>query len=157
MWWSATSSVLTGRKVPAPTCRVTKFCETPLAFSAASSSQVKCRPALGADIGRQRDVAVFGDGGVEVGAGQVEAKGQLAALALDLDHSVQHPEEAGAVVALAEADAVADLETLARAHEGGPGVGREPSVQHRLDPYHLSVTLTGPVEARGDHAGVVEH
>ena len=37
-----------GLKVPRPTCRVTLSRETPAAASAASSSGVKCSPAVGA-------------------------------------------------------------------------------------------------------------
>ena len=46
--WSVISSSLTGRNVPRPTCSVTNASFTPLAFSASSSSVVKCRPAVGA-------------------------------------------------------------------------------------------------------------
>ena len=42
------SSTLTGRNVSRPTCSVTVASPTPRACSAASSSGVKCRPAVGA-------------------------------------------------------------------------------------------------------------
>ena len=42
------SSVLTGRNVPAPTCKVTRCMATPRWFNAASSAGVKCSPAVGA-------------------------------------------------------------------------------------------------------------
>ena len=45
--WSV-SSTRTGWKVPAPTCKVTPAVAMPAAASAAISSGVKCRPAVGA-------------------------------------------------------------------------------------------------------------
>ena len=48
MSWSSISSSLTGRKVPSPTCSVTKHSRTPFAAIFSSSSLVKCSPAVGA-------------------------------------------------------------------------------------------------------------
>ena len=44
----AVSSAFTGRKVPAPTCRVIRWMPTPRARSASCSAGVKCNPAVGA-------------------------------------------------------------------------------------------------------------
>ena len=46
--WASVSSTRTGWKVPAPTCSVTPAVVMPLSASAAISSGVKCRPAVGA-------------------------------------------------------------------------------------------------------------
>src|SRR3989338_1940185 len=46
--WVVTSSTLTGRKVPAPTCSVTSVNCTPLAASACNSASSKCSEAVGA-------------------------------------------------------------------------------------------------------------
>ena len=48
MSWFSISSSLTGRNVPSPTCSVTKHSRTPIAAILASSSFVKCSPAVGA-------------------------------------------------------------------------------------------------------------
>jgi hypothetical protein len=45
---SSAASVLTGRNVPAPTCKVTAMRRMPRASSAASMASVKCNPAVGA-------------------------------------------------------------------------------------------------------------
>ena len=46
--WSSVSATRTGRKVPAPTCRVRNAVSTPRASRAAIRPGVKCRAAVGA-------------------------------------------------------------------------------------------------------------
>ena len=48
MSWFSISSSFTGRKVPSPTCSVTKHSLTPMSAMRPSSSFVKCSPAVGA-------------------------------------------------------------------------------------------------------------
>ena len=48
IWWSSSDSVLTGRKVPAPTWRVTSYTGIPLLLTSSRSSGVKWSPAVGA-------------------------------------------------------------------------------------------------------------
>ena len=100
MRWSAVSSALTGRKVPAPTCSVTKCVATPCASRRAKKLRREMQAggrrrdravlagidrlvvvavafvlgARGGDIGRQRHMADGGDRLVEDRAGEVEGE-----------------------------------------------------------------------------------
>ena len=87
---------------------------------------------LRGDVGRQRDVTDRVKRLVEKCAGQVEAEQHLAAVAF-LDHrGVELAEKAGIGV-MAEMDAVADGDALARTHEGEPAVRRSPHMQRGFD------------------------
>jgi hypothetical protein len=63
---------------------------------------------------------------------------------------------------VAEGDAVAFLQPLARTHEGDPAVGRDPAMQGGLDRHRRSVAAAGLAagpqahQPGRDHAGVVE-
>ena len=151
---SLVSSALTGRKVPAPTCRVRKCRLMPLASSAASSSSremqaggrrrhralapgvdglialgiVRQQVALAGDVGRQRRIAERLDRLVEKRAVQAEGKLHLAGLADHAHGGIERAEQAHAAV-VAEADAVAGSEPLGRPRERAPAMLVHPLVQ----------------------------
>ena len=77
------------------------------------------------------------------GPGQVEAEQHLAGLAL-LDHrGVELAEETGIAV-MAEMDAVAGSDALARPHEGQPAVRRHAHMQRGVD---LRLRFAAPPDA----------
>ena len=86
------------------------------------------------DVGRQRRRAEALDRLVQRGAGEVEAQQDFARLALVLDLRVERGEKAGRALArLAEADALADLESLGRTRERPPAAVVDAFDQRRLD------------------------
>ena len=66
----------------------------------------------------------------------------------------QRPIEIGLNAAIV---AVADRQPLARAHEGGPQVGREAPVQGGLHRDAALLPVAAALQPGGDHAGVVHH
>jgi hypothetical protein len=61
-----------------------------------------------------------------------------------------------AVFMRAEHDLIANFETFARAHEGGPAVGAETLVQGRLDGLNIFPARAGSKQASRNNAGIVE-
>ena len=83
------------------------------------------RRAPAGDVRRQRHAPDAGDGGVEIGAGEIEGKRHLAVLAARRDGRVERAREAHALV-VAEVQAVALLETLGRPRQRAPAALIEP-------------------------------
>ncbi len=149
---------MTGRKVPAPTCKVSRCSSTPRPRSAASSAgremQARRRRGDGAfvrrehglvvggiaivgralrgDVGRQRRRAEIGDGLVERRSVKRERQRDLALVALGLDLGVEMAEQAD-LAFIAEANDVAGRELLRGLDQRLPARAVEPLDQRRLD------------------------
>ena len=117
---------------------------------------------LGRDIGGQGHDPDLADGVVQHRAYQIEAQGDEAVLALGGDLGIDLAQKAGVVLLAPETHAVADLQPLARLHEGAPHIGRVAVVQGGLDRHGQKLALGSGAVAHArqpgrDHAGVVEH
>ena len=182
---SAVSSAFTGRKVPAPTCSVTKWRLTPRSSRRRKSSSVKCRPA----VGRRDGALVPGVDGLVVGAGPCRrsAACRRCRAAAAIRRGGRSPRRgrrrrtrsAGPPrrprpsprprhrAARARRPCSRQLspkrmrsptcELLGRAREGAPAVGALALVQHDLDPGGRILAHAKAVEPGRDHLGVVEH
>ena len=112
---------------------------------------------LVSDIGRQRDVPYDHDRLVERRSGEIKQQGDFTPLALCLDRCVQSPEQTG-IAGMAEGDAVADPDTLARSGKCLPAFGAGPHVKGRRHRKFVA-TLPDPLafELRRDDFRVVEN
>ena len=150
MTWPPVSALRTGKKVPGPTCKVTKCNETPRARSASinGSGEMQAsgrrrhrtflarknglvvdavlfvrRPPRG-DVGRKRHGAQMIDRLIEACIAEIEGERHLAFGAALFDRRGKSPEQAHALP-LAEHDAVAGLQPLGGTGQRRPAVGIE--------------------------------
>src|SRR5258708_2546200 len=129
MGCSSTRAVAMGRKVPRPTCRVRSANFTPAAEICASSSGVKCRPAVGAalasdgavgvvvvtgDVGRQRHLADAVGDGEDVAILRVEGDAHQSVVGFLADGGRENS---------VQREGRDDRQFLARAHQAPPFVG----------------------------------
>ncbi len=90
------------------------------------------RRALAGDVGRQRHRTGGGDGGIEGRTAQVESQCDLAGIAFALHDRIQDAEQAGPIVARAEADMITLPQALPRLGERDPMRRRNALDQSRL-------------------------